>query len=406
MVLCHCRYARRGTFPLRLPFSKKSITPVPNDDAAILEALAGPSPGANVTPAVALTCTPVAAAVRLISEACAVLDVNIVDGDKPVTSHPALTLLRGQVNNWTSGFELRRDLVAETLLHDSGAMAWVNRIDGNPVEIINYKRGTIQVQYEETREPLYRLSGRPVPASDILHLRGPLEKCPVSLAREAIGAAIAMEAHAGRLFQRGARPGGVIEFPQRQVGVVGISPDAEKRMKAGWQAAHEGPSNAGKTALLYDGATFKQMQLSSVDAQFLELRRFQIEEIARAFGMSASQLGDLTRSSYANASQKQLELIVYAIEPWLCAIEAAFDRALLTAEERERGLRFKIDRDDLTRASLTERATAINSLRASEVLSADEGRSWLGLDKRADGKGGEYSNPNINLKSTKVPINE
>lgn len=372
------------------PLTRKSIDTIADDDAAILSAFTGSTPGAGVTASNALGVPAVAAAVRLISEACATLDINIVDkSDEPVASHPALDLLRGQVNDWTAGYEFVRDLVAEALLHDAGALAWVNRLNDQPVEIINFKRATIAVQYEETREPKYRLSGRPVAAAEIIHLRGPFEKCPISLAREAIGAAIVMEAHAARLFKNGARPGGVIEMPK------GFGETAWKRMKAGWRAAHEGADNAGRTAILPDGATFKQMQLSSVDAQFLEMRRFQLEEIARAFGMSPSQLGDLTKSSYANASHKQLELIVYVIEPWLCALEAAFNRALLSADER-RTVAFRFDRDDLTRASLTERATAINSLIASETINPNTGRSWLGLPPYEGGDA--YGNRNITVE--------
>jgi HK97 family phage portal protein len=374
------------------PLSKKSIDHIPNNDAAILEAFTGSTPGAGVTATSALTVPAVAAAIRLISEACATLDINLFEGDDPVASHPALDLLRGQVNEWTSGYEFIRDITAEALLYDAGALAWVNRVNGAAREIINFKRGIIAVQYEETREPKYRLSGRPVAAGEIIHLRGPFEKCPINLAREAIGAAIVMEAHAARLFKNGARPGGVIEMPK------GFGETAWKRMKAGWRSAHEGADNAGRTAILPDGATFKQMQLSSVDAQFLEMRRFQIEEIARAFGVSASQLGDLTKSSYANASHKQLELIVYVIEPRLCALESAFNRALLTDDERKT-MHFRFDRDDLTRASLTERATAINSLIASETINPNTGRSWLGLPPY-DG-GDAYGNRNISAKPDK-----
>lgn len=380
------------------PLSRKAITVIPDDDAAILSAFTGSTPGAGVTVANALSVPPVAAAVRLISEACATLDINIVTGGKRVETHLALDLLRGQVNDWTSGYEFIRDLTAEALLYDIGALAWINRVDGKPVEIINYKRGTIQVQYEETRQPLYRLSGRLTDAADIVHLRGPFERCPISLAREAIGAAIVMEAHASRLFKNGARPGGVIKFTK------GMSEDAIKRVKAGWRAAHEGADNAGRTAILYDGAEFAPMALSSVDAQFLEMRRFQLEEIARTFGMSASQLGDLTKSSYANASHKQLELIIYVIEPWLCALESAFNRSLLDGNERKT-MTFRFDRDDLTRASLTERATAINALIASETINPNTGREWLGLPPY-DG-GNSYGNRNITGKPAKAdPMRE
>jgi hypothetical protein len=102
----------------------------------------------------------------------------------------------------------------------------------------------------------------------------------------------------------------------------------------------------------------------------------------------------------ANASQKQLELIVYVIEPWLCALESAFNRALLTEGERKT-MRFRFDRDDLTRASLVERATAINSLIASETINPNEGRAWLGLAPY--GGGDKYGNRNITVKPSENP---
>ena len=94
--------------------------------------------------------------------------------------------------------------------------------------------------------------------------------------------------------------------------------------------------------------------------------------------------------------KKQLEFLQYAVEPWLKALEGALDRALLSDEERGR-LHFKFDRDDLTRASLTERATAINSLIASETINPNEGREWLGLPPYEGGD--EYGNRNINVQA-------
>jgi HK97 family phage portal protein len=375
--------------------TKSSVEVIDDTDDALYAALAGPSPGAGVTVSTALQCPPVAAAVKLISEGVATLNINLVkegEKEKQVDSHPALDLLRGQVNDWASGYEMIRDLVAESLLFDSGAFAWVNKPQDKPAEIINYKRGTIAVQYEETRQPVYRLSGKIVAADTIIHLRGPFERCPISLAREAIGAALAMEAFVGRFFQNGAQVGGVVESPK------GLGERAWKAMRKGFRAAYETPKNAGKTLFLYDGATYKPLTMNSSDAQLLELRKYQTEEIARAFGMSSVMLGDLTKSSYANASQKFKEFVVTVLEPHLCAMEAALNRALLTDDERET-MTFRFDRDDLSRGSLTERATAINSLIASEVINPNEGRSWLGMEAYEGGD--SYANRNITVQPAK-----
>lgn len=381
--------------PFRISFETKSLA-APDGD--LLEIFTGITPGNSVTATIALQVPAVASAARTISEAAASLDINVVkrDGTGEKVDHDTLKLLRGQANDWTSGFELIRDLVAQALTRDVGGVAWVNRNgEGKPVEIIHYRPGVINVDISvETGEPQYKINDRNIPLSDVIHVRGPFSRCPVSLAREAIAAAIVMESHANRLFKNGARPGGIVEVPK------GTGEDAIKKMRASFRGAYEGDSNAGKTMFVYDGATFKQMQIVSTDAQFLELRRFQIEEIARAFNMPVSMLGDLTKSSYANAEQKQKEFLAYCVDPWLCALESAFNRALLSEDERAT-LTFKFDRDDLTRASLTERATAINSLIASETINPNTGRDWLGLPAYMGGE--TYGNRNITVDPPAKP---
>lgn len=363
------------------PFKTKAL--VQTDDE-LLAIISGES-GAGVDP---LTVPAVSAAVKTISESAATLDLNLVRRNDFASkeNHPALDLLHGQVNDWTSGFQLIRDLLIEAMLRDQGGMAWVNRVADKPVEIVHYRVGAISYQEEETRELLYRLSGRPVPASDIIHVRAPFGKAPVTLAKRAIQAAAAMERHAERLWNNGARPGGAIEIP------AGVGEDAIKRIRSGWRAAHEGGGNAGKTAILHGGAKFTPFTMTSTDAQFIENRRWQLEDIARAFNMSPVMLGDLTKSSYANAWQKNREFLGITLSPWLRIVEAALNRALLTTDERSR-LTFMFDIDDLSRVDLEKRATAISSLISSRVLAPNEARVWLDAGLAPYEGGDAFANP-------------
>ena len=369
------------------PFNRQAgETKALSDD--LLAVLGGPSGGYAVSASEALKVPAVAAAVRTISEAAACLDVDVVYEEGAAIDHPVAALLKSDVNPWTSGFDLVRDLVADALTRDAGGLAWVNRVRGEPREIIKYDAGCIDVTYDSlgTGQPSYRMNGIEIDAADVVHLRGAFSRCPLTLAREAIGLARTMEAHAGGLFRNGARPGGVIEFP----GAVGE--EALKRMRAGWRAAHEGEGNTGRTAILWDGAKFSALTMTSTDAQFLELRRFQIEEIGRAFNLPVSMLGDLTRATWSNASEMQRQFLQLCLEPWLRALEAALSRSLFSAEERGR-YRIVFARDDFTNVDLTSRATAINSLVSSRVLSPNEARSWLDLPPREGGD--TFSNPNI-----------
>lgn len=353
-----------------------------------------PAGAYGVSVSEALTVPAVSAAVQVIAEAVASLDVTVVevDGDveTPMPDHPVTRLLRGDVNDWSSGYELIRDLVAQALCHDTGGVAWVNWVNGRPVEIIHYRPGSIEVdRLLDTGEPRFRINGREVPSRSILWLPGPFDRAPLSRAREAIGLAKMMERRAARLFDRAARPGGIVKFKNR------MDEESLKLFKKNWRETHESPDANGRTAILWDDADFVPLEWKSTDQQFLEMRRFQIEEIARAFNIAPVFLGDLSRATWANLESKHKEFWSSTAEPWVKALEGALRRSLLTEEERGR-LAIRFDRDDMSRADLTARATAIASLRASEVLSADEARSWLGLGPRADGRGSTYENPNIN----------
>jgi HK97 family phage portal protein len=206
------------------------------------------------------------------------------------------------------------------------------------------------------------------------------------LAREAIGVARVMEKYAARLWGKGARPGGVISTAKS------VGDDGVKKMLAGWKAAHEGSDASGKTAILYDGAEWKQMTLSSVDAQYHQLRLFQLQEIARAFNVPASLLGDLTRATWSNSAEMQRQFLLLCLEPWLQAVESALRRALFLKEDR-RKYAVRFDRDDFSNVDLAARATAINSLVASRVINPNTGRAWLGGLAPYEG-GEEYANPN------------
>ncbi|SKA26407.1 phage portal protein [Consotaella salsifontis] len=382
---------------MRWPFTRSAPLETRDEDLSdeygVLAALwSGASAGTvAISGAEALRIPAVANAVRVISEAAATLDLRVMeigaDGvETEDRTHPIGVMLRGDVNGWTSGFDLIRDLTADALTRDWGGLAYVNRIRGEMREIVRYQPAAISVTYDPwTGEPTYRIEGQIIPSANVLHVRGPFDRSPLSLAAEAIGVAREMERHAGNLFKRGAKPGGLLKT-SKSVGDKGV-----KRMIAAWRAAHEGSDNAGKTAILYDGAEWQQLALTSVDSQFLELRKFQVIEIARAFRVPPSMLYELDRATWSNSEQMGREFLTFTLEPWLRALETALGRALFSREERAR-YRFSFDRDDLTRADMIGRSQAISSLIASRVINPNEGRNWLGLGPRDGGE--EYANPN------------
>lgn len=379
---------------------KKALT-----DEQILEMLGGGVPtatGIAVSSETALRVPAVAAAVRTISEAAASLKVKVVEiasdrTETEIPDHPVAALLRDEANEWTSGFEFIRSIVVDALCRDQGGLAWVNRVNGDAREIIRYRPGFIGVDYpDDSLAPRYRINGIVKPSSDIVHLRGTFDKAPVTLCREAIAVALVMEQHAARLFGKSARPGGILES-DKPMGAEG-----SKAMLAGWRAAMEGSQNAGRTAILWDGVKWKQMAMSSVDAQFQQLRLFQLQEIARAFNLPAVMLGDLSRATWSNSEASFKMMLMTCLEPWLQALEGALRRALFTKDDRKR-FAIRFERDDISNVDLTARATAINSLVSSRVINPNTAREWLDLPPYP---GGElYANPNTGASQPGVGHN-
>lgn len=358
--------------------------------------------GVTISAAQALTIPAVKSAMQLIAEAAASLWIGVkevaADGtETDAKDHPVNLILRGPANGWTSGFELIRDLVIDALSDDRGGVAWVNRLsDGSVFEVLRYRSGVVMVDLaSEVGEPVFKIGSKPVAREDMIWLRGPFGRSSLTLAREAIAVGYLLGDHAAKLFNNGARPSGALIFPK------GMSEETVKKARAAWRETHEG-GGSGKTAILYDGADFKPLAFSSTDAQFLENREFQITEIARAFRVPPSMLFQLDRATWGNTEQMGREFLTYCLEPWLRALEGAFNRALFSDAERGRFV-VRFDRDDLSRADLATRASTVSTLVSAEVINRDEGRDWFGLGPRPNGEGEAFGNPHINVSPAPDP---
>ena len=358
--------------------------------------LSTPATGVTVSPLQALRVPAVASAIRLISDAASILPVRVMerqaDGtEKEAPDHEANELLQVRSNDWTTPFELIRDLVIDALTDDRGGLAHVIPAGGRPFEMIRYRSGVMGVTYDPiTNQPTYRVDNRVLPMGEVFHLRSPFGQSPLTLALEAIGIAHLLGNHAAKLFRRGARPSGGLVFPK------GMGEESVKKARAAWQLTHEGEDGGG-TAILYDGAEFKPFTFASTDAQFIENRKFQILEIARHFRVPPSMIFDLERATWGNTEQMGREFLTFCLEPWLCALEAAFQRAFFFGPEDRGRFVVRFDRDDMTRADFATRATVVNTLLAGKVINSNEGRDWFGYGPRPGGE--VFENPNINPNS-------
>jgi HK97 family phage portal protein len=350
--------------------------------------------GKFVTPLTAMECPAVRCAVQTIAEAIGQLPVRVYSRDgaskAAAPDHPVQPLLVDAANDWTSASDFREQLTRDALLWGNG-YAFINRVGGKPSELVRLDpTAAVTVQVDRaTAEPLYFIGGQPIDRHDILHIKAPslngyIGESPVILAREAIGLALVMERHASHLFSRGGRPSGVLSFAGK------LGADTATRISQSWHAAHGGDAS-GKTAILEEGGSFQPLSLTSVDAQFIEMRKFAIEEIARAFRVPPHMLMEMSRATWGNSEQLGVEFVTYSLMRWIKAWEGEIALKLFNPAERKTTFaQFLLD--DLLRADMAVRSASYAQLIAARVLNPNEVRS---IENYAPYPGGgEFANPN------------
>ncbi|MCQ0986030.1 phage portal protein [Jiella sp. LLJ827] len=354
----------------------------------------------------------VSAAVTLISTSIGSIPASItrtVNGSKvEATNHPAFRLVAKAANDRVSAGKLRERLIFDALTTGNG-YAFANRVNGRVIETVRLDPAAVSIQLDQmTGEAIYRstANGAVLDPADLIHVPAPVTfdgvtgVSPIQLAREAIALAIVLEQRAARLFGTSARPAGVIQAPQ------GVTPEAAAKAKASWEASHGGAEVSGKTPVLYDGMTFEPLIFSSVDAQFIESRREQTVEIARAFNVPATMLQELQHGTFSNTEQMARQFVTYTLTPWLSTIAGELERALLSDEDRD-DHSIEFDTDALLAVDTATRVDRIQKLRSAGVLTANDVRREEGYPALPDGDtlASPFTTSNTNEITTETSLN-
>jgi HK97 family phage portal protein len=355
------------------------------------------SAGVFVGPTSAMRSTVVRACVTLISGVLATLPLELFEkaasGERRVSNdHPATPLTSRFANGWTPASKLIEQVTVDALLTGAGFI-FVNRAGGVPRELLRMPPGMVQVNQDPfTLEPTYRITGqkpRDVDRRDIIHIQAPGSisvkgDSPVDQGREAIGVALTIEGHVGRLFGNGGRPSGLLKFPNK------LGDETAKRIKASWQAAHGG-SESGKTAVLEEGGDFVPLAFSSTDAQTLELWERSAVEICRVFGVPPPLVFELGRATWGNTAALADAFLKFSLARWLQVWTSELALKLLEPSEFANHY-FAFDTDQLLAADLAARADAYQKLIASRVLNPNEARGREDLPPYVGGD--KFENPN------------
>ena len=372
--------------------------------------MGGSISGKNVNERSAMQMTAVYACVRILSEAVAGLPLHLYrynkDGGKEkALDHPLYGLLHDEPNPEMTSFVFRETLMTHLLLwgnayaqiirNGKGEILALYPLMPNRMQVDRNEKGQLVYTYTRSKDDANAKDCSPVVLrpDDVLHIPGLgfdglVGYSPIAMAKNAIGMAIACEEFGAKFFANGASPSGVLEHP-------GILKDPDK-VRNSWNAAYGGSSNAHKVAVLEEGMKYTPISISPNEAQFLETRKFQINEIARIFRVPPHMVGDLDKSSFSNIEQQSLEFVKYTLDPWVIRWEQSLSRALFSKDEK-RTFFFKFNVEGLLRGDYQSRMNGYAVGRQNGWMSANDIRELENLDRIPAEAGGDLYLVNGNM---------
>jgi HK97 family phage portal protein len=284
---------------------------------------------------------------------------------------------------------------AQIIRNGKGEVIALYPLMPNRMRVDRDTRGNLYYSYTRYSDEAPTLNGITVTLrpSDVLHIPGLgfdglVGYSPIAMAKNAIGLAMATEEYGAKFFANGAAPGGVLEHP-------GTIKDPQK-IKDSWNTAYQGSGNAHKVAVLEEGMKFQSIGIPPEQAQFLETRKFQINEIARIFRVPPHMVGDLEKSSFSNIEQQSLEFVKYTLNPWVIRWEQSLQQSLILPSEKT-SLFIKFNVDGLLRGDYQSRMNGYSVGRQNGWMSANDIRELEDMNRIPAEEGGDLYLVNGNM---------
>ena len=358
--------------------------------------------GKPVNERTAMQTTAVYACVRILAEAIASLPLHVYKyqddgGKKLVHDHPLYYLLHDEPNPEMTSFVFRETLMSHLLIwgnayaqiirDGAGRVLGLYPLLPDKMEVQRDDRGNIYYVYSRNSDenPMFKEYGNiKLKAEDVLHIPGLgfdglIGYSPIAMAKNAVGMTLACEEYGASFFANGANPGGVLEHP-------GVLKDPSK-VRESWNSVYRGVNNAHKIAVLEEGMKYQQIGIPPEEAQFLETRKFQINEIARLYRIPPHMVGDLDKSSFSNIEQQSLEFVKYTLDPWVIRWEQSLQRSLFLPGEKGKYF-IKLNVDGLLRGDYQSRMNGYAVGRQNGWFSANDIREMENMNPIPDEEGG------------------
>jgi len=372
------------------PIEKR--TSLQNGDPYLVELLSRgtqTAAGTWVTPDTALRIAAVYRAVEVISLGVAMTELALykeIDrrlGKQRAYDNPLYDLLHDSPNPWQTSFEFREMMTANCLLNGNAYAAITRRGDGvitqlaplNPERVRPYwSKGAVWYEFR----PLSGQDYQQIAADEMFHLKafsrdGITGLSPIALMRESVGLAQAGEEFQARFFSNDATPPMVLTTPQV------LDDEARKRLQQSWVEGGAGLPNAFRPRVLEQGLDVKTVGVNNHDAEFLNLRKYQVTDIARIFGVPPHMIGDLDRATFNNIEQLSLEFVTYCLTPWFERWTQALARDLMSAKMRSSYF-YQFRSEALVVADVLQRYQAWNAAILSGWINRNEVREREGFN--------------------------
>lgn len=340
--------------------------------------------GVSVNQDTALTFSAVYRCVTLISETIASIPLNIYrtteNGKEIFSDHSVYRMLHDEPCEMYTSFEWRQLMQASALLWGNGYSKiirdrfyrpiWVDWIHSSYIEPFQVIRddGTKALRYKNHK------TGEIIEAVDMIHIKavsfdGIRGRSPIEVAAENIGLGLAAERFGAEFFANGAAFNGMLSTDQV------LKKDQVDIVKKSWQESHSADGKRFKTPVLPFGFKYDMIGVPPEQAQFMQTRKFQLEEIARIYGVPLHMLASLDRATFSNIEHQGIEFVTATIRPWAVKWEQELNRKLLMETEKST-VYTRFNLEGLLRGDSTARAAYLKTMVETDVYTRNEAREY------------------------------
>ena len=342
--------------------------------------------GQSITAETAMRSTAVLACIRVLSEGVAGLPLQLYrrtgEGRDLAPQHPSYRVLHRIPNSRQTSFEYRQLCMVHVLLFGNAFSEIVRDPSGNVAELWPIHPSLVTVKADSFE--IYANGQRTeLPWADVLHLKGlstdgRVGLSPIQAAKQSIGLGLAAERFGATYFGSGSRVGGVLNIPGH------LNPEQTAALHAAWNRRHAGPDHQHDIAVLHGDMKFEPFRINNEESQWLDSRRFGVEDICRIYRVPPHMAGDLSKANYSNVDALDRAFVQHSLMPYLIAQEQAFTMRLLSEPDQET---YYVEHDagGLLRGDPESQMRSFQAAIYAGIFSPNDARKKLNLNPREGG---------------------